>query len=150
MSASFVNSANNFNTAGGVLSVSYSPTVGNTLLVAVMSNTTTTTVSDGSNTYSKLGATAELGGFALSLLSAQVTTGDTLTIAASGTTVFGIYVAEYSGLSATPFISGSFESGAQGGPGIGANNITTTANPDVSSVPALLWGFSVNSNNAVG
>ena len=92
-----------YNNGGGpgVGTVTYSPTVGNTLLVAALLNGTESgfTLSDGHNTYSYLGQ-VEIGGTDyLALWSASVTTGGSLTIGFGGANgIYGIYVAEYSGL----------------------------------------------------
>jgi hypothetical protein len=143
----YVGSGQFHNGSGASGSVTYSPTVGNTLLVAVLANTATPTVSDGSNTYALLGSSTILSSSYLSLYEAHVTTGGSLTIAAAGTTTYGIYVAEYSGLATSAYVASTFKSGTYPGSGtIGANVLVTTSNANVTSVPALLWGFSADLN----
>jgi hypothetical protein len=148
MPYAFVNSGQFHNSAGAVGSVSYSATLGNTLIVPVLSTTATPTITDGSNTYTLLGATAALASNFLALFLAPVTTGGALTISSGAT--FGIYVAEYSGLAASAFIAGSFQSNTQVPNAIGADILTTTSNPNVTSIPAMLWGFCVDINGLSG
>jgi len=87
MAYAFVGSPTAFYSSGGAsASLSYSPTVGNTLLVAAVTNGAGSglTLSDGSNTYNYLG-TVQIGGIYTSLWWANVTTGGSLTISLSGT-----------------------------------------------------------------
>jgi hypothetical protein len=147
----FVNSGQFHSSIGATGSASYSATLGNTLLVAVLSGTGTPGVTDGFNTYTLLGATTpSFASVFLAIYSANVTTGGSLTVASGSTNTNGIYVAEYSGLAASAFIPSSFQFGTQVPNAIGANIITTTANPNVTSVNAMLWGFSVDNNALSG
>jgi len=147
MAYAFVNSGTFYNNAGtGSASVSYSATLGNTLLVAAITQTvgSSLTLSDTENTYSFLGATIVEGGFYLNLWEAHVTTGGSLTISLPGGPTYGMYVPEYSGLATSAYISSSFQSGAQVGPSLGANTITTGSNPNATSAPAMVFALSVN------
>jgi len=149
MAYAYVGSANNYDTSGATnLAASYSPTVGNTLIVAAVTEATTG-ISDGHNTYNAVGSTNAFGSSYVTVVEANVTTGGSLSIASSATTL-GIYVVEYSGLATSALISGSFESAAQGSPGAGANVLATTTEPDVTSVPAMLWEFIVDVQSANG
>jgi hypothetical protein len=151
MAYAYVGSATPYsNPSSGVGTVSYAPTVGNTLLVAAYLNGPGTgyTLQDGSNTYGYLGESAS--GY-LALWSAHVATGGSLTLGFGGANgVYGLQVWEYSGLATSAYISGSFQSQVQAGPGVGANAITTSSNPNATSAPAMVWGISVNSNAFVG
>src|ERR1700677_4380795 len=146
MAYAFVGSGSAYNGSGANLTVTYSPTVGNTLLVCAAAQTAggSLTPSDGSNTFNYIGTTVAENGLYESLWWVHVTTGGSLTTGFGVSGIFGLYIGEYSGLSATPYISSSFQTGAQIGPSLGANTITTSSNPNVTSVPAMLWGFSFN------
>jgi hypothetical protein len=146
MAYAFVGSPTAFYSSGGAsASLSYSPTVGNTLLVAAVTNGAGSglTLSDGSNTYNYLG-TVQIGGIYTSLWWANVTTGGSLTISLSGTS-YGLQAWQYSGLATSAYIASSFQSQGQGGLGVvNANILTTTSNPNVTTAPAMLWGLSVD------
>jgi hypothetical protein len=147
----FVNSGTYSLATGGSASVTYTATAGNTLVV--YANTVTAgsglTLSDGSNTYTYLGDVTGASQY-LSMWWAHVTTGGSLTITLSGAQTYGLVVMEYSGLATSAYIAGSFQSQFQGGPGSAANAVTTSAEPSVTSVPAMLGGLTVNSNALSG
>jgi hypothetical protein len=138
MAYAFVGSGTYTNGSGGTGSVSYSPTVGNTLIVyAYASSVSGLTLSDGSNTYTFLGNVQNFGMWWAHVASSAST------ISLSGTSTYGIFVKEVSGLATSAYIASSFQSQEQDGPGIGANAVTTSSNPNVSSAPAMLEGCSM-------
>lgn len=145
----FVGSVTYTNNAGGTGTVSYTPTTGNTLIVYASANTATSglTLQDTHNSYvfiGNVGTNPSLG-----MWWAHVSSSGAQTITLSGTGTYGIFVKEVSGLGTSAFITGSFQSQHQSSPGIGANLITTSSNPNVSSQPAMLEGFSFASQ-AIG
>lgn len=151
MAYGFVGSGTFTNTVGGAASVNYSPTIGNLLPVAALTNANPSglTLSDTHNTYNFIGSTSG-GGIFLGLWWANVTTGGALTFTLSGAGTYGLWVPEYSGLGASPLIAGSFQTGSQGSPGVGTNILTTTTNPNVTTTPAMLFGISANINALTG
>jgi hypothetical protein len=128
--------------------VTYTATAGNTLIVVNAGQTigSSLTLSDTNNTYSFVGGSSTVSTLLINAWIAPVTVGGSLTINLTPTSGngFGIYVAEYSGLGS--LVASSFQSQVQAGPGIGANILTTSSNPNVTSAPAMLWGFSLNAN----
>ena len=142
--------------SNGILShtLTYTATLGNTLIVATATNTTTVglVVGDTANTYTYLGGAAGSNP-GMALFVAPVTTGGALTLVTSGTggggATYAMAVWEYSGLAASPYIASSFQYQQQPGPGTGTNAITTASNPNVTSAPAMLFGIACNVGNAL-
>lgn len=150
MAYAFVNSGTFNNSAGAAGSVNYTPTTGNTLIVCASANTATSglTLSDTHNTYNFLGNVGTNP--SLGMWWANVTSSGAQTISLTGTGTYGMFVKEISGLATSSFIASSFQSQQQNGPGVGANIVTTSSNPNVTSQPAMLQGFSINTNPVTG
>lgn len=143
----FIGSGTFSNNVGASGSINYTATAGNTLKVYSLTNAVPTglTISDGSNTYTLLGSVTG-GGVFLGEWRAHVATGGALTIIMSAAGTYGMWLEEISGLATSSFIAGSFQSQTQNGPGVGANILTTSANPNATSAPAMVSAFSVNVN----
>ena len=155
MAYSFIGSGVSSATAGGTTrTITYSPTIGNTLIAVAMTDTlgSNLVINDGANIYTYISSITS-GSSYLNLFSAPVT-GSTSTISLTksggGGNLYGFYVAEYSGLSSNAYIVSSFQSQYQNGPGSGANLLTTTANPNITSVPAMLWAFTCDFSQLAG
>src|ERR1700677_3278529 len=131
MAYAFVGSGVSSATAGGTpRTITYSPTIGNTLVVASLADTigSSLLINDGANTYNYVSALSGGSGFA-SLWWAAVTesaSSISLTKSGGGGNLYGFYIAEYSGLATNPYIASSFQSQYQNGSGSGTNLVTTT------------------------
>lgn len=128
-------------------------TVSNLLLVAAMSFDANITITDGAvgNTYNNLGfvATPASGG-RITLFYAKSIAGASTTIQlnTTGPWIQGVAAWEYSGLDTTaPYITGTFVGQSQATPGTTTDACTST-NSNITSVPAMQFGFNWDENNA--
>lgn len=118
------------------------------LIVVVLQGNATTTVSDGNgNTYATACVSPEAGGaYYLGVYYAENAKAGAMVVSANNT-VYAVYVAEYSGISgSSAYVAGSCVINIQDSPGSGAN-VLTSGNSDVTSVPALFFGFTATWQN---
>lgn len=94
-----------------------------------------------------------VGGVGISFgFSANIVGGADNVVLTLGTTqtLVSLYVAEFSGLSATPFTPGEFVINKVVSPGNGANGIASSFTGSIARRPALLFGFCLDFTNSVG
>lgn len=144
------NSADNA-AAAATITVALTPTAGNLLVFCVAgdsADTTSIALSDnlGShNTFSQIGtdlvtASAQRCGWYFAANCQGGATTFTATFSTS-TRFRTIYVAEYSGLTASPFLNGTRAEAVN--PGSGADGINS-GNANATSQPAMVWGFGID------
>jgi len=144
MAYAFVQSGQNHQTAAGTIAASsITVTAGNALVIWICTTTTgAQTVSGNSNTYTYVGTSSISNSVFLSAYFVKNANSGATAVASSDTGCFGIYAAEYSGISTTATSLG-FISNLQSPPGIGADVLTATA-VNVGTVPAAVFGFTVD------
>lgn len=144
MAYAFVQSGNNHQTAAATITASsITVTAGNALVIWIATTTSgAQTVSGNSNTYTYVGSSAISNSVFLSAYFAKNINSGATAVASSDTGCFGIYAAEYSGLSTTA-VSLGFISNDQSPPGLGTDVLTATA-LNVSTIPAAVFAFTVD------
>jgi hypothetical protein len=140
------------------VTVSYTPTAGNHLIVLLESQggaPTTLVPSDTVNSYVQCGSTFTDGGggaFSYALWEANNVAGTALTVTGTVTGsnryMRGIYVREDSGLANPAYISGTFTPLQVLAPGTGGSSIST-GNITVNTVPSALVGLCVNEGSTL-
>lgn len=97
--------------------------------------------------YDPVGGVGISFGFAANIVGG--TDNVVLTLGTSQTLV-SLYVAEFSGLSSTPFTPGEFVINKVVAPGNGTNGIASSFTGSIARRPALLFGFCLDVTNSVG
>lgn len=97
--------------------------------------------------YDPVGGIGIAFGFSANIVGGQDNV--VLTLGTSQTLV-SLYVAEFSGLSPTPFTPGEFVINKVVAPGNGANGIASSFTGSIARRPALLFGFCLDATNSVG
>jgi hypothetical protein len=144
MAYAFVQSGNNHQTSAATITASsITVTAGNALVIWICTSTIgAQTVSGNSNTYTYVGTSAISNSLYMSAYFAKNINSGATAVASSDTGCFGIYAAEYSGLSTTATSLG-FISNDQASGGLGTDVLTATA-LNVGTVPAGVFAFTVD------
>lgn len=148
MAYSLVQSASSGSaSSGGTISATLgvAVTAGNCLIVAIAANTgTAPNLSGNSNTYTSAGTpVTNSGGRSLSLYVVASANGGTTTVSDTSDNSYGIYIAEYSGLTGTVV---GYGGQAQTLSGTNGSDLVTSLTHSISSAPAMIWGFTFDTN----
>lgn len=145
MSYSLIQKAvGNSSTAGAqTATLGSNATPGNALVIWTCTlNTGAQSISGNGNTYNFVGSSALANSVCLSAYFCQNINGGATAVATSDTGCYGIYAAEYSGLSQTGGALGS-SFNAVGSAGLGANVISSGAT-GIITAPYVAFGFTVD------